>query len=300
MHYNKSLSSPWYDLDLTVTPLISNTKITVHAAHTAWSYEDNAKNGPNNWHVSYPDCQGPMQSPIDINTSKVLLDPSLQEFNLSEYFITDGVDTKLENVGGHTAEVTFSGRSLYLSGGSLPARYKLEQLHFHWGQNDTHGSEHTINNHSSPMELHVVHRQERFSSVGAAAPSPFGLAVLSFLFKIGRHNANYSQLIDYLQSIPNPDDDVELPDLHLADLIPHQFDYYRYHGSLTTPPCYESVFWSISLQHIEISALQLAQFRSLYKEGHQKLLNDFRPIQPLNHRTVFGSRRQRSFWNFPG
>ena len=34
-----------------------------------------------------------------------------------------------------------------ISGGPLKGRYVFSQLHFHWGQNDSFGSEDLINNH---------------------------------------------------------------------------------------------------------------------------------------------------------
>ncbi|CAG5121845.1 unnamed protein product [Candidula unifasciata] len=267
------------------------------AALEAWNYGDA---GPTHWPYSFPDCNGPMQSPININTSTVLYDSSLEPLDISDYYITSGVHMKLENVGGHTAEVIVSGTPLYLKGGSLPARYKLEQLHFHWGKNSSVGSEHSINGRFAPAELHIVHRQERFSNVGLAAASPHGLTVLSFLFKVGKHNPGYDTLIEHLQEIPEPDDEVEIPTFPVNDLIPKTFDYYRYEGSLTTPPCYESATWSISLTQVEISESQLRKFRLLHQAEHKPLVDDFRPIQPLNHRTVLVSRRPQPVWNFPG
>ena len=31
-----------------------------------------------------------------------------------------------------------------ISGGGLPSKFQFAQLHFHWGSNDFHGSEHRI------------------------------------------------------------------------------------------------------------------------------------------------------------
>lgn len=51
------------------------------------------------------------------------------------------------------AEVVVSGRELYLKGGSLPDKFKLMQLHFHWGQNGSFGSEHSYNGEFFPLEV---------------------------------------------------------------------------------------------------------------------------------------------------
>ncbi|CAG5122635.1 unnamed protein product, partial [Candidula unifasciata] len=108
--------------------------------------------GPEHWYTTFPDCGGVMQSPIDIITSEVLYDPNLDLLDFSDYKTTSGVRMTLENVGGHTAEVLFSGTEIYLKGGALPDEYKLEQFHFHWGQNSRRGSEHAFNGYHYPME----------------------------------------------------------------------------------------------------------------------------------------------------
>lgn len=51
---------------------------------------------------------------------------------------------------------------------------------------------------------------------------------------------------------------VTLPDFKLRHLMPMMFgDYFRYDGSLTTPPCYQSVQWTVFWQKIPISSVQV-------------------------------------------
>jgi carbonic anhydrase len=251
-----------------------------------WGYHNNAGTGPDQWKNDFPDCGGAMQSPINVVTKYAVSDRNLEPFNFSDYLVTDDVHLKLENVGGHTAEVVLSGNPVYLDQGGLPARYILEQFHFHWGFNDSRGSEHSIDGKFAPLEVHFVHRQERFPSLSAAASKPFGLAVIAFLFKVGKANPKYGVLIENLAKIPNANDEAELESFQIVDLLPQTFDYYRYQGSLTTPPCSESVIWTLAAEPIEISIEQLEQFRSLRDENQDQLVDDFRPIQKLNHRTV--------------
>ena len=40
-----------------------------------------------------------------------------------------------------------------LSEGGLDGTYIFGQLHFHWGENDTFGSEHTLDNYQYPFEV---------------------------------------------------------------------------------------------------------------------------------------------------
>ncbi|KAI8739370.1 carbonic anhydrase 2, partial [Biomphalaria glabrata] len=82
----------------------------------------------------------------------------------------------------------------------------------------------------------------------------------------------------------------------LTDLLPDGLDklhYYRYQGSLTTPPCYETVIWSIATETIPISDYQLNIFRSLYNDENKPLVNDYRPVQPLNNRVVVTNKKKR-------
>ncbi|EMQ2878157.1 carbonic anhydrase family protein, partial [Vibrio navarrensis] len=58
-----------------------------------------------------------------------------------------------------------------------------------------------------------------------------------------------------------------------------QQDYYRFNGSLTTPPCSEGVRWFVLKQASELSSSQTEQLMSVM--GHNN-----RPLQPLNARTV--------------
>ena len=44
----------------------------------------------------------------------------------------------------------------------------------------------------------------------------------------------------------------------MESLLPQNLsDYYRYNGSLTTPPCYESVIWTVFKQPLTISPSQV-------------------------------------------
>ncbi|RUS78691.1 hypothetical protein EGW08_013546, partial [Elysia chlorotica] len=88
------------------------------------------------------------------------------------------------------------------------------------------------------------------------------------------------------------DEHETIPPFPLLDLLPSpNVNYFRYYGSLTTPPCYESVIWSIATQQIEIAEDQVEIFRGLYDSANHTLVDDFRPLQLLNERTVQVSHR---------
>lgn len=80
-------------------------------------------------------------------------------------------------------------------------------------------------------------------------------------------------------------------DFNLKKLIGEsRFDrYYRYDGSLTTPPCYETVVWTVLLDPIQISVHQLHAFKRLYDQNGNLMENKFRKVRPLNKRILFRS-----------
>ena len=61
--------------------------------------------------------------------------------------------------------------------------------------------------------------------------------------------------------------------------IPNLNNYFKYSGSLTTPPCSEGVTWVVLKNPITIEKSDLAALSAL--EG-----NNNRPLKPLNGRVV--------------
>ena len=59
----------------------------------------------------------------------------------------------------------------YVTGGGLEGRYNFVQLHFHWGSDSSHGSEHLINFRSYAAELHIVHYAQKYGTIAEATQS---------------------------------------------------------------------------------------------------------------------------------
>jgi len=55
--------------------------------------------------------------------------------------------------------------------------------------------------------------------------------------------------------------------------------FYAFTGSLTTPPCSESVAWQVLKTPVELSKNQIASFKKIFAMNA-------RPVQPLNGRKV--------------
>lgn len=71
-----------------------------------------------------------------------------------------------------------------ISGGPLHGDYEFAQFHFHWGDNDTFGSEDLIDGRSFPMELHMVFYNKLYGNVHLANEHSDGLCVLAFFYDV--------------------------------------------------------------------------------------------------------------------
>jgi carbonic anhydrase len=67
-----------------------------------------------------------------------------------------------------------------------------------------------------------------------------------------------------------------------AALLPASRRFFRYQGSLTTPPCSEGVLWTVFQQPIEMSEAQIRKFAGLFPVNA-------RPAKPLNRRFLLQS-----------
>ncbi|XP_055862699.1 carbonic anhydrase-like [Biomphalaria glabrata] len=254
-----------------------------------WNYDTSSHEGPNYWYVNYPSCGANRQSPINIDTRSAWYDPKLTALDMSDYDVTADVKMTLINRHGHTAEVFYKGKSLYLRGGGLPGDYELDQLHFHWGPRQKNGSEHKLNWSHYPMELHIVHHKKEIESVDKAASKPQGLSVYAVLFKLSEEdNPKLNKMLNYFDGIIESDKETQIPTFSLKEFLPATADklFYRYDGSLTSPPCYESVIWTIAADFVPVSEKQLNRFRELHDLEDGPLLDTHRPIQKLNGRIV--------------
>lgn len=68
-------------------------------------------------------------------------------------------------------------------------------------------------------------------------------------------------------------------------IIPFNKDYITYQGSLTTPPCTESVIWIISPYPSYISVEQIVKFRKISEATGME--NNYRPVQWVGNRTIY-------------
>jgi carbonic anhydrase len=218
---------------------------------THWDYSGEA--GPENWAKLTPEfgaCAGKNQAPVDLTG---FVEADLAPLQLS---YTAGA-SKVVNTG-HTVQVIYEpGSHLTLNG----RQYDLLQFHFHMP------SENQIKGQSYPLEGHLVHADKNGN-----------LAVIALMFKDGERNA---ALARFWNALPTAGQTQQItPIADVTELLPSSLDYYRFNGSLTTPPCTEGVRWLVLKQPVVASHEQIEALKKAV--GH----TNNRPLQPLNARIV--------------
>jgi carbonic anhydrase len=122
------------------------------------------------------------------------------------------------------------------------------------------------------MVAHLVHKNDQGK-----------LTVVAVLIEEGDPNPLINTLWDNLPPRKNKEVESESVQVHAADLLPSNHDYYTFDGSLTTPPCTEGVRWYVLETPVTFSKAQIEKFASIYPQNA-------RPIQPLHNRVVQKSK----------
>jgi len=223
------------------------------AAGTHWTYSGHE--GPEHWgtlDASYSTCTtGKNQSPINLTN---MIEGELPSLDVK---YKKGGNEILNN--GHTIQVN------YLPGNTITVgerTFELKQFHFH------SPSENTIEGELFPLEAHLVH-----------ADAAGNLAVVAVMFREGVENAELEKV---WQRIPEKEG-VSVVLSSAADannILPKDHDYYRFNGSLTTPPCSEGVNWFVMKTPVTASKQQIAKFEHVMHHANN------RPVQPINAREV--------------
>uniref|UniRef100_A0A565AM86 Alpha-carbonic anhydrase domain-containing protein n=1 Tax=Arabis nemorensis TaxID=586526 RepID=A0A565AM86_9BRAS len=233
---------------------------------TEFNYEKEGDKGPSKWGTLKPEwamCgKGKMQSPIDLWDKRFLLDPNLGYLR-SNYLPSNAT---LKN-RGHDIMLKFEGVNAGRGITINDTEYQLQQLHWH------SPSEHTINGKRFFLEEHMVHE----SKDGR-------ITVVAFFYKLGRLDPFLFSLERQLKRITDTHESEEY--VGVIDPIRVDFEskhYYRYIGSLTSPPCSENVIWTISK---EMKTVTLKQLDLLRVSVHDQSNTNARPLQRKNERPV--------------
>ena len=227
-----------------------------------WGYQ--GATGPSNWaaldQANVLCAEGGEQSPVDlVATTSTEENPLRRSIGQPMLDFTERAHVLDLIDNGHTIQVTSDASlSMWLDG----IRYGLVQFHFHAP------SEHTIEGRRFPLESHFVMSNEEG-----------GLAVLGVLYEAGAHDPAFDAVMAALPDAPGDERHLEDLDLDLAELKPLPRRYYRYEGSLTTPPCSEGVRWVVLAEPETMSAAQIELLAA-------HLHHNNRPLQPKNEREL--------------
>lgn len=238
---------------LALCPLCSSKTF---AADAHWSYE--GPGGPDKWGEIDPAnkaCSlGDQQSPINIGeTIKAQLPPLKITWAKT-------TDTIVNN--GHTIRLNMGDSSTLAIGSG--GNFRLVEFHFH------RPSEHTINGASFPMEAHFVH-----------ANAAGNLAVVGVLMTAGKPNKSFNTIVLTMPNREGPPIKAD-PKIDPNAFLPAKRNYYRYEGSLTTPPCSQTVDWLVLTDPVQVAEADINSFARLYPRNA-------RPVQKDNRRFVLRS-----------
>ena len=252
-----------------------------------WSYRD--PDGPSTWYKRYPACNGSRQSPVDLQHEVTVFEKALSDM---KFEFETSVPARLRN-DGKTIRIIIDSSNSKMQGKELDGTFRSFEGHFHWGSTNSQGSEHWLNGESSAMEINILHYNEKYASPSEAMTQNDGLAVVGVLVDVQvTTNPAVQAVVEVLGNLTYNGSEASIPSFPLDSLLPAERSrLYHYHGSLTTPGCSENVKWFVFEKTIQISALQVQAFRNLSAVGPMaakrvRLEDNFRPVQPLNGRTV--------------
>ncbi|XP_011075611.1 alpha carbonic anhydrase 7-like [Sesamum indicum] len=258
---NNSSTLVWFSCFFLTLPFITvNANDLETDDETSFSYIVGAKTGPENWGTLNPNWTlcgtGKSQSPVNI--LEVKLNRSLGDLNKNY----QPAEALLRNTE-HKIEVKWTGNAggIIINGDE----FKLQQSHWHIP------AEHTVNGVRFDMELHIVH-----------ANSGGDIAVVGILYKLGQADPFLGQFLQYLPLATR--EGYPLGSVDPSSINISSREYYRYNGSLTTPPCSENVTWTIFKT---VKTVSIEQIDTLKDVIHDENTGNARPIQPLNGRTVY-------------
>lgn len=220
------------------------------------SFSYSGETGPEHWGAlaaEFEKCgSGTVQSPINIKSVNVA--PIVFDYQQVPLTVVNN---------GHTIQVNYPTGSTIKIGAQ---EFELLQFHFHTP------SENRLAGKAFEMEMHLVHKDAQDQ-----------LSVVGVFFEKGAENSALKLILDHLPKVENKPETFANTQISAADLLPVNQAYSGFEGSLTTPPCSESVEWRVMRTPLQLSEAQLATFRALFHN------NNARPIQALNGREVKAS-----------
>ncbi|KAL4371455.1 hypothetical protein AHAS_Ahas06G0167500 [Arachis hypogaea] len=255
---------------ISITILFHSALLTTAAlVEPGYKYNEKSKEGPEHWgdlKKEWEACKnGDMQSPIDLSNKRVQVVPITSREMRMHYKPQRAI---LAN-RGHDIAVNWQGDAGYLDINGT--HFFLQQAHWHWP------SEHTINDRTYDLELHMVH-------VNTQPDGTNKTAVFALLYKYGSLPDPFlSKLGKYMMEIHEEEEEEKsIGVIHPLEIKMGGHMHYRYMGSLTAPPCTEGVIWTINKKIRSVSSGQVKLMKETVLKYYAK--KNARPLQHLNER----------------
>ena len=242
----------------------------VNAAVGTFSYDNQSA-----WGVSC--TAGSRQSPIFISSVDAVTNPDLEPLEMVQWDVP--VSGNFTNTG---SSVQFTPTTNNATLQNHRGLYTVAQFHFHWGENDTVGSEHKLDSTPYAAELHFVTRKTTGTMNEGDA-----LSVVAVLFEADDDATDDSGPWAKLLPLPTENNaNVMVTNIIFSEFLPSIFHYHYYEGSLTTPPCSEIVQWFVLRTPRKIPSSFLQKLREIKGFFNGTVIKDYRDVQPINTRTV--------------
>jgi len=233
------------------------------------------------WGDHFPHCSEAAQSPIDIDFGDVTNVPEEERTSLDSVMGYEPVESPEVFNHGHNVQVNGNFGVLELPDGE----YEVRQFHFHFP------SEHTINGQHAAGEIHIVHQKK--NSTGTEDLAVVGILlqetwVIAYFDEQERQpELDFLSNLGFGTSVPEDGEERVVKGQVDLNVFAREFrgPFFHYFGSLTTPPCSETVHWYVLQEPAAVTHEMVKSFKAIFPSPTNN-----RPTRPLNGRTIGNSQ----------
>ncbi|XP_046963283.1 carbonic anhydrase 3-like [Vanessa cardui] len=239
----------------------------------------------NEWYKIYPHCGGYSQSPVDLPAASVVKVKGSRNLCFINY---DTIPHQLTLYKSGQRVILYGEwdhdlQPLVYGGAAHSRRYVFHSMILHWP------SEHRIGGFQYPMETQVIHISAEFKSLDEALEAslrdPQAVLGIANLYKYQNHTEQgLATLLDV--ACKSRGINASVTPQYLSFFNPPLKQYACYQGSLTAPPCTESVLWMVRGTALAVTREDVEIANRLLDDGGTRGSLGRQP-QPLNDRKVF-------------
>eukprot|EP00612_Vaucheria_litorea_P001553 CAMPEP_0171456424 /NCGR_PEP_ID=MMETSP0945-20130129/2913_1 /TAXON_ID=109269 /ORGANISM="Vaucheria litorea, Strain CCMP2940" /LENGTH=318 /DNA_ID=CAMNT_0011981839 /DNA_START=325 /DNA_END=1281 /DNA_ORIENTATION=+ len=268
--------------------------------NVTWTYnlycrlQDNKPAPPNQWHVSYPNCAGAYQSPINIQVFDDEMDICDEETPVYEFYMYHAGNCTyndmdyINNVEGWGADFKCNDPPIFMIN---EEEYLVDKLIFHLG------SEHLFDGAETDgeMQLYLYDKFDHENLVNVAVLIEVELElnftdiyniwgrIVDIVYEGELDSESFAFFHGYEMKEPTEKFDI-------FNIMPDFLGYYTYFGSETVPPCNENIRWVVFAEKLTVGFIEFQELKREIIVQNDTLINHLglssRPVQPLHYRFV--------------